>query len=128
MVTKKSSSSHTGAIVGLAALATAAAAGAYFLTGKNGKNNRQKVKGWMLKAKGEVLDQLEKMKLVSEEAYHATVEKVAAKYKTLKNIDPKEIEGLVKELKGHWRSITRDLGSKKRPTAKRKKVTKKKSA
>ena len=34
--------------IGLAALA---AAGAYFLYGKNGKKNRKKISGWMLKAK-----------------------------------------------------------------------------
>jgi hypothetical protein len=45
---------------GIAAGVAAAALGAYFLYGsKDAKKNRAKVKGWMLKARGEVLEQLE---------------------------------------------------------------------
>ena len=44
-----------GAGVGLAAVA----AGAHFLYGKDGATNRKKVRGWALKAKGEMLEKLE---------------------------------------------------------------------
>ncbi|MCX6712742.1 MAG: hypothetical protein NTY66_00860 [Candidatus Vogelbacteria bacterium] len=116
MTTKKIVKGGIGAgtVVGLAAAAVAATAGAYFLYGKNGAKNRKKVSGWMLKAKGEVLDQLEKGKDVTEEAYHKVIDKVSQKYQAAKHIDKSELNELAKELKGHWTSIKRQLSSKKK--------------
>ena len=104
---------------GIAALAAFAAAG-YFLYGKDGAKSRKKVRGWMLKAKGEVLEGVEKMKDVSEADYKMIVDKVGAKYKTVKNIDPAEVEAMVKELHGHWKNIKKSISP-----APKKKVTKK---
>lgn len=105
--------------VGVAALAGLAAAG-YFLYGKDGARNRKKIKSWMLKAKGEVLEGVEKMKDVSEEEYAMILDKVATKYKAVKNIDPAEVEAMVKELRGHWKSIKKSI-----TPAPKKKVAKK---
>lgn len=99
MAKKNSKEMAVGA--GVAMLAAAAAAG-YFLYGKNGAKNRKKVKGWMLKAKGEVLEQLERMREVNQTAYHEAVEKVMARYRSM---DVKEIEELSRELKGYWSKI-----------------------
>lgn len=107
---------------GLAAIAAFAAAG-YFLYGKDGAKNRKKVRGWMLKAKGEVLEGVEKMKDVSEADYKMIVDKVGAKYKSVKNIDPAEVEAMVRELHGHWKNIKKSLS----PAPKKKKVAKKTS-
>jgi len=108
---------------GVAALAAFAAAG-YFLYGKDGAKNRKKVKGWMLKAKGEVLEGVEKMKDVSEEQYAMIVDKVGAKYKAVKNIDPAEVEAMVKELHGHWKNIKKSIS----PAPKKKVAKKEKKA
>ena len=113
MATKKKVSGSgakvaVGVGVGLAAVA-AAAAGAYFLYGKNGAKNRKAVKSWMLKAKAEALEQLEKAKDMSEKSYHEIVDKVHKKYSAIKNIDPKEVKELVGELKGHWVEIKKHL-------------------
>ncbi len=105
---------------GIAALAAFAAAG-YFLYGKDGAKNRKKVRGWMLKAKGEVLEGVEKMKDVSEADYKALVDKVGAKYKAVKSIDPAEVEAMVRELHGHWKNIKKSIS----PAPKKKKVAKK---
>ncbi len=95
--------------LGLAALA-AAAAGTYFLYGsKNSVKNRKKVKGWMLKAKGEVLQEMEHMKNMSEGTYHDVIDAMAERYKILKNVDQKELNHLVKEMKSHWKHIKKDL-------------------
>ena len=107
---------------GVAAIAAFAAAG-YFLYGKDGAKNRKKVRGWMLKAKGEVLEGVEKLKDVTEEQYAMIVDKVGAKYKTIKNIDPVEVETMVKELHGHWKNIKKSISP-----APKKKVAKKKKA
>jgi len=67
---KRKTAKKTGKGFGLAALAAATAAGVYFLYGsKNATKNRNKIKGWTLKAKGEVLEKMEKMKNIDEADY-----------------------------------------------------------
>lgn len=97
-----------GAGVGLAALS----AGAYFLYGKDGAENRKKVRGWTLKARGEMLEKLEKMRELNEKKYHEVVDAVAARYKKLKEVDAKELNGLVKEAKGFWGRILKKVPGK----------------
>lgn len=107
MAAKKKDDSNLGAAilgVGLAALA-----GAYFLYGKDGAKNKKKVKSWMLKAKGDVLSKLEKMKDVSEEKYQGVVGDVVAKYGKMKEVDTSELEMLAKDLQGHWKNIKKEL-------------------
>ncbi len=95
-------------------LATAAAAGAYFLyASKDAKKNRQAVKSWAFKIKAEVLEKLEGLKAVDEEKYNAAVDAVTAKYKTLKKINQKDLKVMAKEMKGHWQSIKKELGVRK---------------
>lgn len=109
-----------GVGVSIVAAVAAAAAGGYFLYGKDGAKNRKKIKGWMLKAKGEVLEQIEKGKDVTEEVYHNVIDKVSKKYQTIKGIDPAEVQQMTKELKSHWKSIKNQLSPKSK-----KKVAKK---
>ena len=105
--------------VGLAALA-AATAGAYFLYGtKKGAKTRKQIKGWMLKAKGEVLEKLEGMKDISQEAYEKVIDEVEAKYKAVKNIDQKDIAAFGKELKSHWKDIKKEVDKKINPKKKK---------
>ncbi|OIO31901.1 MAG: hypothetical protein COZ49_01395 [Candidatus Yonathbacteria bacterium CG_4_10_14_3_um_filter_47_65] len=106
---------------GLKILATAAAiaAGGYFLYGKDAAKNRKRVKGWMLKVKGEVLDEIEKLKEIDEERYHKIVDNVVGKYKMAKDADKKELEGIIKELKGHWDSISRNFKATPKKTIKK---------
>lgn len=105
---------------GVATLAALAAAG-YFLYGsKDGAKNRKKIRSWMLKAKAEVLEGVEKMKDVTEAEYNMVLDKVATKYKSLKNIDPAELEMMVKELRGHWKNIKHSITvTPKKKSAKR---------
>lgn len=112
MATKKKTESGVGLAAGIAAAAAAAAAGAYFLYGKNGAKNRKIVKGWALKAKGEILDQMEKGKEMTEETYNKVIDKVTQKYQAVKNIDRSELDQMAKELKGHWKSISKQLSGK----------------
>lgn len=113
--------------VGLAALA-AAAAGTYFLYGsKNAGKNRKRVKAWTLKAKGEVLEKLENLKVVDEEIYRKIVKDVAARYQALKKIDTKDVLAFATELNNHWKEIAKKAGTSARRAAKKtsKKVSKK---
>ena len=109
----KKSGNEAGKVAAVAALAVAGVAGAYFLFGKNAPKRRKQVKSWVLKAKAEVLEKLEKAKEVSEDQYHAIVDAVGAKYANLKDTTPEEIVELGKELRTHWKSIKKDLTPKK---------------
>jgi len=112
--------------LGLVALAAATAAGAYFLYGsKNASKNRKKIKGWTLKAKGEVLEKMEAMKNIDEANYKRIVDTVATKYKKLKTVSTKEAESLAKELKAQWKEIHKEVSPKKKAEKIAKKKTKK---
>ena len=111
--------SNTGAVLATLAGITAAAIGGYYLYGhRDAEKNRAKVRGWMLKAKGEVLDELEKVGEVTESMYTKAVDTVAAKYRDLRNIDPEELDAFIEEMKDHWQGIKSTVGSvgKKTPT------------
>jgi hypothetical protein len=125
-------STNTTVGIGLAVAAVAAAAGGYFLYGaKDAKRNRKMVRGWALKAKGEVLEGIEKMKdTVTEEAYYKVVDTVVGKYASYKNATSEEVDALGKELKSHWKSIKNHLGgsnNKKTSKPKTKKASSNKS-
>lgn len=101
-----------GVGVALGAAAVAAAAVGYFLFGPKGNSNRRKIRAWTLKAKGEMLEQMEKAKDMSEEKYHAIVDKVIAKYAKVKDITKEEVADLEKEAKKYWKSIEKDVAPK----------------
>ncbi len=101
--------SNTGKVA-VGAGIVAALAGAYFLYGsKDATKNRKKVKGWTLKAKGEILEKLEKVEHASQAQYETTVDSVLGKYKALKNVDLSEVDSLGKDLKRHWKAFQAEL-------------------
>jgi len=105
--------------VGLGAAVAAGLAGAYLLYGKDGAKNRKKVKAWMLKAKGEALEKIEKLKDFSEDNYHAIVTAVGEKYAKMKDVAPEEIDALVKELKSQWKHMKSHGAPKKKAAPKK---------
>lgn len=121
---KSNGSKTPAALMGLGILA-ASFAGAYYLYGtKDGAKKKAKIKGWMLKAKGEVLEKLENLKDVNEDIYYGLVTNVINKYQSVKNIDKGELEELGADLKKHWKNIKKhiDAGVKvKKPAKKAKK-------
>jgi uncharacterized protein (UPF0333 family) len=112
-----------GNVVGIAATLIAATAAGFYLYGsREGKEKRVKMRAWTLKAKAEVLENFEKMQEVTEEKYETIVDKVTAKYAKLKTVGEEEAQKLNKELKGHWKSITKAV----QEPASKKRVAKKK--
>jgi hypothetical protein len=95
-----------GAGIGLAALA---AAGTYFLYGKRGAKNREVIAGWALQLKGEVLEKMEKLKDINQEAYDELVEETAARYGRTKRVSASELKRIVGELKNAWSHIGKEL-------------------
>jgi hypothetical protein len=102
--------SHGGLKVGLGLAAiAAAAAGAYFFYGPDGKKHRKNMKAWAVKAKGEIMEKMETLTEVSEKTYNQTVDAVLAKYKKLKHVAPKELAQVQKELKASWKSVKSEI-------------------
>jgi hypothetical protein len=125
MAQQKHNAGGNQAKVGLGiGLAAAAIAGAYYLYGtKEGAKRRTKIQGWTLRAKGEVLERLENLKDVNEDAYNNIVDTVTERYKKVKGVDVAELALLAQDLKKHWTSIRRQMQAsnapKKKPAAKK---------
>ena len=95
-----------GAGVGMAAIA---AAGAYFLYGKQGAKKREIIAGWALKMKGELLENIENLKAIDRETYHGLVDKTALRYGRAKRVSASELKHMTEELKGAWAHISKQL-------------------
>jgi DNA-directed RNA polymerase subunit F len=95
-----------GAGIGIAALA---AVGAYFLSGKRGAKNREAIKGWTLKMKGEVLEKVEKVKKLDKDDYEKIVDEVAERYGKLEKVGAAELKRLTAEMKKAWDHIKKNL-------------------
>ena len=95
--------------IGLAAIA---ALGAYFFYGKSGERNREKVSGWMLKMKGEVLEKVEEFKDINEEEYYKIVDDVSAHYARLGRVGAAELKRLTEDLKNAWKHLSATLGDR----------------
>ncbi len=99
--------------IGLTAAALAAA-GTYFLVGsKSAPQNRKKVKGWTLKAKGEVLQALEKAQEISAGEYHDLVETATNAYGTVKDASKGELKDFRAEMLEHWNKLQKNKAVKK---------------
>ncbi len=102
----KNKSNLNGVGIGMAALA---AAGTYFLYGKKGAKNRAKISGWMLKMKGEVLEKMENLPKLDQEAYHKLVDASAARYGRVKNTSASELKIVTADMKRAWTHIGKQL-------------------
>lgn len=105
MVEKKNEDKNIGTKLGLAAALVGAVATGYYLYGEKVLENKVKIKAWTLKAKGEVLEQFEKKKELTEDQYKEIVDKVTMKYGKLKTVGETEAGKLNRELKKHWKAI-----------------------
>lgn len=113
---KKNKLGAGATVLGIAGL-TAAAIGGYYLYGsKDAATNRAKVRGWMLRARGEVVEEFEKGKVITESAYMNAIDTVARKYNELKNVDIDDLEAFVEEMKGHWQGIKGIMKGNKKET------------
>lgn len=102
-----------------AILAAAGVAGAIFLYGTDaGKKRRKEIKSWMLKMQGDVMDKMSKMKEWTEVSYADLIDTVARRYEAMKSVDTEELATMVKELKGHWKTLRKSVEGK--PTKSRK--------
>jgi hypothetical protein len=102
-----SNAQKLGIGVGLTTAAVAAV-GAYFLYGsKDAPKNRKKVKSWALKAKGEVLEVLEKAEKITEGEFNDLVAGVAKTYGTVQKLSKKEMAEFKKEMADNWQDLVK---------------------
>lgn len=125
---KGMSTGAKAALVGASIIAAGAAA--YYLSDKK---RRAQAKDWMVKMKGEAIKKFKGMGSMSKEMYMEAIDKVAEKYRGMKNASPAEIAGLVSEMKKHWTTLSQAANSAKKSVKKSvkkaaKKVVKKASA
>lgn len=103
--TKTKTEINKTAIVVGAAGAAAAAIGAYWLYGaKNAAKHRKMASSWMLKARAEVMDAVEKVKEIDKETYLRIVDDVVEKYAKLQKNNA-DIAEIAKEMKAAWSHI-----------------------
>jgi gas vesicle protein len=112
----------TGAVLGIGAGVVAAAAATYFFFGPEGKKNRQKLKGWMIKMKGDIVEKMENAKDLTEAAYHKIVDAAAASYEK-KGVSPEAVREFAAMLKRQWKGFSKPRPAPRKRAAK--KATKK---
>jgi hypothetical protein len=114
----------TGTKVALASAGlVAAGAAAYFLSDKK---RRAKAKGWMVKMKDEAVKKFGSMGNMSKEMYHEAIDKLAAKYKNVRDASPAEIAAMVAEMKKHWSNVSKPKKAAKKSARPAKKTSAKK--
>jgi len=95
-----------GGVIATATAITTLVAGAFLMTGKRGEKNRNLMRGWAVQAKGEVLQELEQIKEVTQDKYLEIVDSVLKRYKISKKASEKELSKLSKELRAYWSEIS----------------------
>lgn len=117
MVTKKQNEGADGRSLALVGAGIAAiAAGAYFFFGPDGKKHQKKMKGWMIRMNGEVLEKIEAAGEMSESAYNEIVDAVARTNELSGKIPKEEIVALATELKKQWKNIKKGASITARKT------------
>ncbi|MDQ5954358.1 MAG: hypothetical protein QG583_286 [Patescibacteria group bacterium] len=112
---------NVGGKVALGAGVAALSVAAYLLLGPDGKKNRKKVGDWSEKMKKEAAAKFKKMKHVTEPIYNKVVDEISSKYMKAKGLSVEEVGEVVKDLKKHWKTISKAPG--KVVTATKKKAT-----
>jgi len=116
---KNNTGTSAGTIAAVAAGVAALAAGSYYFFGPEGKKNRGKLKGWMIRMKGEIVEKMENAKDLTEDVYARIVDSVAAKYAKGSKIAEADIKALADSLKSQWKGISRSAAPKKTAAAKK---------
>lgn len=88
-----------------ARIAALAAAGHYFVYGRNGEEHPERITGWALQLKGEVLQGMAEMSGLDQGSYEELVDRTVRRYERVKKIRPYEARNITAELKHAWTRI-----------------------
>jgi len=111
MATKKKTKGEekNALFIGAAVAGAAAAAAGYYFYGPKGKQHRQTIKSWTLKAQGEVMDKVERLKEIDRESFNKAVDQVAGKYQKAKGLAASEVASFAKEVKEQWKHVENEF-------------------
>ena len=101
----KKSGNGIAVSLGVAAVAAAAAGTYWFYGASDAGRNRKQVKSWMLKARAEALEMVEKLGDVDKKKYAEIVDQIAKRYAGAKGATTAEIAHMTKDLKAAWAHI-----------------------
>lgn len=118
---KGSKINKTVVAVGVVGVAAAAVGAYWFYGSKNSAKHRKAVGSWMLKARAEVMEAVEKVGDVNKETYLRIVDNVMQKYVGLRHT-ASDIAAITKEIKSAWSHVQAAVSSTKKVA---KKVTNK---
>ena len=120
MATKKhAGGSAVGVGFGVEAAVAAAGAGAYWLYGsKDASKNRKTAKSWMLKARGDVLEAVEKLKDIDKESYMEIVDNIMKRYKSMSGVTAAEVAQMASDFKDSWRHMQQHAAKGKKTATK----------
>ncbi len=104
---KQSNTSKVTTLAVIGASLAGIAATAYFFFGPKGKIHQKHARAWVIKMKGEVVEQLEHAREITEPVYQGIVDAVAKEYTKGKRAGKAEIEEIAKDLKKHWKSMSK---------------------
>lgn len=102
---KKQIAIGAGATLGVAVAAVAT----YFLTGRRGRETRRVLRGWTTRARREALSAVQKLKTVNQISYNRAIDQAFHRYRRFKDTNVTEVNALVRELKGHWSRVKREV-------------------
>ncbi len=126
MATKKDSGVDLGLVAGAvaaAAAAASAAAGAYWFYGaSDAQLHRKAARSWMLRARADVLETVEKTveKLgdIDKATYLAIVDEAVKKYSNVQGATEKELVSVARDLKAAWAHMNTARKNKLNPAPK----------
>ena len=103
----KDESMSAGKVAAVGAGVVALAAASYYFFGPEGKKNRNSLKGWMIKMKGDIIEKIEGAGDLTEDLYNKIVDTVAAKYVKAGKVSEMELRMFADMLKSQWKGIAK---------------------
>ncbi len=109
MAKAKKGISKTTIAMGVGAAAAATAAAYWFYGSKDAASHRKSARSWMLKARGEVLEAVDrtikKAGELDKEAYMSIVGGVLKRYKKVAGVKSSEILQMTRDMKAAWQHM-----------------------
>ncbi|MFZ2682291.1 MAG: hypothetical protein WAZ14_04330 [Patescibacteria group bacterium] len=100
-----------GGAKGLVAAGALAATigGLYLMSRSKKKSAAQTAQAWILRAKADVMDELQKIPHVTREAYTGIISAVLKRYENMKDVSKDELSGLKQDLEDQWKTVVAGL-------------------
>jgi len=89
----------------LAGAAATALVGGYYLYGRNGAQHRKQVERWLLEAKADILERMQKTQDVTEDQYRRIVDEVLSRYQSAKGVTEERAAEAASSFKHKWEDM-----------------------